>query len=98
MLEALYAGFPDWHYDHEPPEVDGDTIEVKWRQGGTHTGTFDFPGLPPILPTGRTVEMPQQSFFYQVQDELITQIRPQAIAGGAPGGILKQLGIDSVPF
>jgi len=21
MLQALYAGFPDWHYDHDPPEL-----------------------------------------------------------------------------
>jgi predicted ester cyclase len=91
MLRALYAGFPDWHYDHDAPESRADVIAVKWRQGGTHTGTFVFPGLAPMPATGRTVMIPEHYFFYKVRGDKIVEIRPEAVPGGAPEGILQQL-------
>ena len=45
MLRAIYTGFPDWQYDHDPPELRGTTVAVRWQQGGTHTGTFTLPGM-----------------------------------------------------
>ncbi len=29
MLRALYAGFPDWHYDHDEPECRGEVIAIR---------------------------------------------------------------------
>lgn len=98
MLQALYAGFPDWHYDHNPPEFHGDVIAIKWRQRGTHTGLFSMPGRPPIADTGNEVIIPPQYFYDQVHDDQIATIRPEPIAGGAPLGILEQLGIEMPPF
>src|SRR5581483_11740049 len=66
MLVALYTGFPDWAYDHDPPERREEVLAVKWRQGGTHTGTFALPGLDPIPATGRRVTIPPHYFFYKV--------------------------------
>lgn len=94
MLRALYGGFPDWHYDHDPPEWRGDAIAVRWRQGGTHTGTFAWPGLDPVPPTGRRVTIPEHFFFYRVRNGLLTEIRPEPVPGGAPRGILEQIGVD----
>jgi predicted ester cyclase len=98
MLRALYGGFPDWHYDHDPSELCGDTVVVQWRQSGTHTGTFVLPGIDPVLATGKRVQIPQQRFFYTVRGDKIVQIRPDAILGGAPGGILEQIGVRSNPI
>jgi predicted ester cyclase len=95
MLRALYAGFPDWHYEHAPPELRGATIAVKWRQSGTHTGTFALPGLEPVPATGRMVRIPEHYFFYTIRGDKIVEIRPEAVPGGAPGGILDQIGITS---
>jgi predicted ester cyclase len=92
LLRALYTGFPDWHYDHDEPELRGDLIAVRWRQGGTHTGTFAWPGLEPILATGRVVKIPEHFFFYRVRDRVLVEIRPEPIPGGAPWGILEQIG------
>jgi hypothetical protein len=97
MLRALYAGFSDWHYDHDEPEWRGDVIAIKWRQGGTHTGTFAWPGLEPIPATGRSVTIPEHFFFYRVRDDLLVEIRPEPVPGGAPRGILQQIGIEA-PF
>ena len=30
FLHALYAAFPDWHYDNDEPELRGEEIAVKW--------------------------------------------------------------------
>lgn len=95
MLRALYAGFPDWRYDHDPPEWRADGLVVRWRQGGTHTGTLTLPGLPEVRPTGRRVQVPEQDFFYRVRGGRIAEIRPAPVPGGAPWGILEQLGVPA---
>jgi hypothetical protein len=93
MLRALYEAFADWHYDHLPPEVSEEAIAIKWRQCGTHSGIFAMPGLDPIDATGRTVTIPEQYFFYKIRDDQIIEIRPDPVPGGAPQGILVQIGV-----
>jgi hypothetical protein len=98
MLEALYRAFPDWSYEPSAPEPRGETIAIRWRQGGTHTGPFAYPGLEPIPATGRTVKIPEQVFSYRIGPDSILEIRPDPVPGGAPGGILAQIGHPSPPF
>jgi predicted ester cyclase len=98
MLRALYTGFPDWHYDHDAPVWRGDTIAIRWRQGGTHTGVFALPGMEPVPPTSREVTIPEHHFFYRVRGEKIVEIRPEPIPGGAPRGILEQIGVETPPL
>ena len=93
MLRAFYRGFPDWNDDHDEPVVEGDRVTIGWRQGGTHTGTFVLPGMSPIAATGKSVKIPEQRFFYTLNAGLISEIRPDPIPGGAPDGILQQLGV-----
>jgi predicted ester cyclase len=92
MLRALYAAFPDWHYENEPVEVRGELLAIRWRQSGTHSSTFALPGRTPVPATGKRVQMPWQYFFYRVRDHQIVEIRPEKVPGGAPGGILEQIG------
>ena len=99
FLTALYDGFPDWRYDHDPPEVRPDgTVAVRWRQGGTHTRTLALPGFDPVPPTGRTVAIPAHHFFYRVAGGLIVVIRPDPVPGGAPRGIFEQIGVTLPPL
>jgi SnoaL-like domain len=99
FLRALYAGSPDWHYDHDPPalRLDG-SIGVLWRQGGTHTQTLALPGYDAVPATGRSVEIPEQFFFYRVTSNLISEIRPDPVPGGAPRGIFEQIGVILPPL
>lgn len=93
LLTAIYTALPDWHYEHDPPEIQPDgTIRIQWRQSGTHTGPLALPGLPTVAATGRQVRIPPQYFSYRVTDGLICEIRPDPTPGGAPGGILAQIG------
>ncbi len=98
MLRALYNGFPDWSYDHDPVEVREGCYAVKWRQGGTHLGIWAMPGMEPIPPTGRAVKIPEHYFFYKVADNKIVEINPEKIPGGAPRGILEQIGVELPPL
>ena len=93
MLRAMYAGFPDWSYDHDPPEARDDCFAIHWRQGGMHTGTLALPGFEPVPATGRRVTIPEQFFFYKVRGNEIVEIRPEPIQGGAPWGIFEQIGV-----
>jgi predicted ester cyclase len=88
FLRALYAAFPDWHYNHDEPELRGDVLAVKWRQGGTHIGTLALPGMVAVPATGKKVRIPEQFFFYRVRGDQLVEIRPDLIAGGAPQGML----------
>jgi hypothetical protein len=99
FLTALYTGFPDWHYDHDPIETRADgTIAIKWRQGGTHTATLALPGFPTVPPTGRTVVIPPHYFFYKLARQKIVEIRPDPVPGGAPRGIFEQIGVTLPPL
>ena len=98
FLEALYAGFPDWHYDHDPPELSSDgSIAVNWRQGGTHRQTLALPGFPAVPATGKAVTIPEHHFFYTVAGDRIVEIRPDPVPGGAPRGIFEQIGVRLPP-
>jgi predicted ester cyclase len=94
FLTALYRAFPDWHYDHDEPESrDDGSFAVRWRQGGTHTATLALSGKPVLHATGKKVQIPEQFFFYKVAGGQLIEIRPDPIPGGAPWGILEQLGV-----
>jgi predicted ester cyclase len=94
FLQALYAAFPDWSYEHDEPELRGDEIAVRWRQCGVHAGTLALHGIPAVAPTGKKVQIPEQVFFYRLRGDRIVEIRPEPISGGAPEGILRQIGVE----
>ena len=99
FLAALYAGFPDWSYDHdEPVRRDDGSYSILWRQGGTHTEILAFPGFEAVPETGKIVVIPEQRFFYLLGAEGLTEICPDPISGGAPRGIFEQIGVEQPPL
>ncbi len=99
FLGALYAAFPDWHYDNAPPALCPDgSWAVRWRQGGTHTGVLAFPGFPPVEPTCRRVVIPEHDFHYRIDEARLVEIRPDPVPGGAPRGIFEQIGVTLPPL
>ena len=99
FLAALYAGFPDWSYDHdEPVRRDEESYSILWRQRGTHTARLAFPGFEAVPATGKIVVIPEQRFFYRIGSEGLTEIRPDPIPGGAPRGIFEQIGVEQPPL
>ena len=99
FLAALYAGFPDWHYDHDEPVRLGEgSYSILWRQSGTHTAKLDLPGFAAAAATRQKVVIPEQCFFYLVGAAGLTEIRPDPIPGGAPRGIFEQIGVEQTPL
>lgn len=101
FLAALYRGFPDWSYAYDERELDfraDGMIGVKWRQGGTHTATLEFPGFPGVAATGRRVRIPEHYFYYRVENGALVEIRPVPVPGGAPRGIFEQIGVALPPL
>lgn len=94
MLTALYLGFPDWTYEYTEIEDRGQgNFAIRWRQGGTHRGTWAMPGMDPIPATGRAVRIPPHYFYYRIVQKRLAIIFPEPILGGAPRGILEQIGV-----
>jgi len=99
MLNALYTGFPDWHYAYDEIEDRGQgNYAIKWRQGGTHSGTWSMPGMNPIAATGKRVRIQPHYFFYRVASEQLVLIFPEPVIGGAPRGILEQICTETPPL
>ncbi len=99
FLTALYSGFSDWHYDNDPPESQGEgRWRVKWRQGGTHTETLALPGFPSVPATRREVAIPEHYFYYRIENNMMVEIRPDPVPGGAPRGIFEQIGVALPPL
>lgn len=99
FLSALYRGFPNWSYDHDPPLFcDDGSIAVRWRQGGTHTAPLAFTGFDTVSATGKTVTIPEHDFHYRLRENKLTEIRPDPIPGGAPRGIFEQIGAKLPPL
>jgi predicted ester cyclase len=98
MLRALYTGFPDWSYAYDGVELNDGVYAINWRQGGTHTGTWSLAGMAPIPPTGKPVRIPEHYFFYRIRGDQIVEIRPDPVPGGAPRGILEQIGVAVPPL
>ena len=99
MLTALYTGFPDWNYKYrEIEDRSQGNYAIKWDQGGTHTGTWAMPGMEPIAPTGKKVRIPEHYFYYRIAHDKLTIIFPEPFVGGAPRGILEQIGVALPPL
>lgn len=99
FLSALYRGFPNWTYHNDPPVLREDgMIGVKWRQGGTHTETLEFPGFDAYAATGKEVMIPEHYFYYRVDEQGLSEIRPDPVPGGAPRGIFEQIGVELPPL
>jgi hypothetical protein len=54
--------------------------------------------MDPIPPTGRSVRIPEHYFFYRIRDDKLVEIRPDPVPGGAPRGILEQIGVEVPPL
>ena len=99
MMKALYTGFPDWDHGFQSIEDrSSGNYAVLWHQTGTHTGEWCMSGMAPIAPTGKRVTMPPHTFYYRVASSGISLIFPEPMPGGAPAGILHQIGADAPPL
>jgi steroid delta-isomerase-like uncharacterized protein len=55
LLKTFRDAFPDLRYNVDDVIAEDAKVAAQWTARGTHSGVLQFPGKPPIPPTGRTV-------------------------------------------
>jgi hypothetical protein len=46
----------------------------------------------------REVTIPEHYFYYRVENNMMVEIRPDPVPGGAPRGIFEQIGVALPPL
>ena len=95
--QRFFEAFPDLNGRDVFKAENGDTAINEWTFSGTNSGPMETPeGTIPA--TGKRVTIPEHYFFYRVCGEKIVEIRPEPVPGGAPRGILEQIGVELPPL
>lgn len=92
--QMLHAAFPDCTFHEVSASENGDTVTIKHTISGTHTGTLNAPGLPPIPATGKSFALPEESSVYTIKGDKVAQTHAYPAPDGGLTGILKQLGVQ----
>lgn len=95
LSRTLSVAFPDWSYNLEKVEVEGDTAVTTHQITGTHQGDLDLSGMgmPTVPPTGRAFRMPVEHAQVTVKEGRITRMHVDVSPGGGLRGVLAQIGL-----
>jgi hypothetical protein len=95
LMMGLKRAFPDYSLNVKPcREISSQEILLTMDPVGTHSGTFEIPGLPPVKATGSTVALPRQIMEVKFRGEKISRIRVEHASGGGIQGLLEGMGIE----
>src|SRR5574337_763380 len=62
-MKSIMRAFPDWKFNaHILNTRNNEFVEVEVHPTGVNSGELVVLGLPPILPTGKVVTLPQQDW------------------------------------
>ena len=98
MLRALYTGFPDWHYDHDPIEARADLLCREVAAGRHPYRDMEPVGDGSDSPDRQAGAYPRALFLLQGCGESHRRDPPGSDSGGAPRGILQQIGVEAPPL
>jgi hypothetical protein len=94
FIESLHTAFPDFKFNETTSSESGEAVTIKHKITGTHTGTFNVPGMPPIPATGKKFALPEETSHFTFKGgKVVKYLAEPAPDGGLPG-ILKQLGVE----
>lgn len=94
FIQSLHTAFPDFKFNETSASESGDTATIKHKITGTHTGTFNVPGLPPIPATGKKFALPEETSVFTFQGSKVSKYTAHPAPDGGLPGILKQLGVE----
>ena len=100
LMESLEVAIPDWSFNYSDVHQQGMTVHATIHITGTNTGELIAPllNLPPIAPTGKKIDMPEEHFECGVRDYKIFWLTMHPAPGGGFQGLLERLGITMPPF
>jgi steroid delta-isomerase-like uncharacterized protein len=87
FLDAHFETFPDYEGETETMIAEGDTVAVRYRVRGTHTGEYQ-----DVEPTGHTVEWSGMA-MYRIEGDEIAEVWLEADRLG----LLRQLEVVDPP-
>lgn len=93
FIQSLHTAFPDFKFNETTASESGDTATIKHKISGTHTGTFNIPGMPAIPATGKKFVLPEETSVFTFHADKATKYTAHPAPDGGLPGILKQLGV-----
>ena len=94
FVQALHTAFPDFTFHETTASASGDTATIKHTITGTHTGTFQVPGLPPIPATGKQIALPEGATTFTFKEGKAIQCLDEPASDSGLPSILRQLGVQ----
>jgi hypothetical protein len=96
FIQSLHTAFPDFKFNETSASESGDTATIHHKITGTHTGTFNVPGLPSIPATGKKFTLPEETSVFTFSGGKATKYLAEPAPDGKGGlpGILSQLGVQ----
>jgi predicted ester cyclase len=94
FMHAVTTAFPDFTFNETGAEESGDAVTIKHHITGTHTGSLNLPGMPPIPATGKKVTLPEEKSHFTFKDGKIAKYLGEPAPNGGLPGMLKQLGVQ----
>lgn len=92
----LLGAMPDFSYNLDQVQQQGNEITALIQITGTHTGNLSLPlfGLRSIQPTGIAIVLPQVPCEFQVDADKVLGVRVEQVPGGGLSGLLQQIGAE----
>ena len=94
FMHAMNGGFPGFHFEEISASESSETVTIKHHITGTHTGTLELPGMPPIPATGKSIRLPEEGSVFTFRGEKVCKYEAQTAPDGGLPGILKQIGVQ----
>ncbi len=93
MMKAMLTAFPDFKFNGVVAEEREETVVVKARISGTHTGTLALPGLPPIPATGKKISLAEERQEFTLVNGKLSKLTTDSSPDAGVPGMLAQLGV-----
>jgi hypothetical protein len=94
LSAIILDAFPDFTFNANVIETQGDTVKALLIPTGTHTGTLRYPGITPLPPTGITIALPKHLGTYSLRNEKIVKAVLEDTSNGGFFGLLRSLGFN----
>ncbi len=94
-MKAQLDAFPD--YSENPTDIreEGDVVHFVAHVRGTQKGALALPGMKPVAPTNRRIQLPPEPAWVRIRDDKLLVYHVEKVAGGGIDGILGQLATGS---
>lgn len=86
LCQASYTAAKDFNFNASDWREEGDKVTCTARISSTHTGVLAMiPGVPPVPPTGKFVQQPEEHQVYTFRGDKLVNITTDSMQTG--GGI-----------